>query len=1395
MRRHRFWLISLALVLMLLLGACRKSSPSPTSVPLPGQPTTTPTASPTPTLVLPTLTPAPPTSTPLPTWPDRWEPTGGPYGGLIQAVAVHPTQPNILYSAGAGGAIFRSTDGGETWSPGERLAPADCLFSSLVIDAANDGTLYAANTCAGIFITSDAGATWTHASASIAGGVTLLIQSPHAPGLLLASDHAGQVYRSQDGALTWEPIGAGLPGQIIHSLAASAPDIYWATTTNEQGDTLYRFTGGAWSPVSLGQPSGTDATSILVDSEDPTLLFVGLQAAQNAGLPPDAALLLRSTDAGISWSPLPVPPGGPGAVLNDRVVLLGQAQAVGLLYVATSAELLSSSDAGDTWTHVELPFATSDLRQIVADPADNDVLYLPLHGGGIAQSQDGGRSWRALEVGLSNTDIALLAPHPSEAGTLYAASASGDGTFKSTSYGDAWTRLDAGHLARSPASDLIVDPGHPDTLYQAMHDAGVLRSDDGGASWSSAWSDFRFSSIYALVAASSISTTLYANQSGFGLFRSDDSGNTWSFLSGPGTGTTSALAVHPDDADFILSGDSRKPFETSAGLGRSKDGGRSWDSPLQVPDAVGITSVAFDPRVEPYFPRGEQPADPTRLYAASVGSRGIFWYSNDAGDSWKVLNDDLNFIVVHTLVIPPHQTAVAYASLWGAGNWRTDDGGQSWHRLPGDPAASAAAIALDPSNHNLLYIADATTPHLYRSTDAGNAWELLFDAGTDFDRLLALALAPSDPTILYVSASSVSTAPGAGAVFRVTTDAPFGENATDVTGGLPGTPSSLAVHRLDPQRIFAATNSDGVWKTMDGGISWRQVKSGLPGIGFFQVVVDPVLPQTLFLIGGYDLRPEESAPTDPNEMHGIWKSTDDGNTWGRVGGATFGRVSGPIRAIAFHPEDERVMYAAGEGGIYLSPDSGETWTSINGRLPPFPMRTVATDGQTLFAGSAGAGLFSGTIHPLIHTADWVPKSRLAAPIDHLQLTLHPDDPQVLYVSAYPGGIFKTIDGGTTWRARDFGLPSFAVADPSRQGYYALAIAHGDPEVLYLGLYAQGVYRSADGAGTWRPVTGQQGALEAAGVQALLVHPTDPNTVYVATENGVWRTTDGGQNWEPFNSGLPPSADVRTLALGNDGQLYAGTRGYGIYTFDALHQTGDDTWRQLPALDPSGHPALSQRTSMLVHPTDPNTLYAGTPAGLFKTTDGGLTWREQNVGLGNVGILTLAFHPADQQTLYAGTTAGVARSVDAGATWHPWDAGWPPQQQVLSITSDPTNPDLLYACSSHGAGMGGTVMKSTDGGANWLEITTGLDADQTFLQILVDRFNPQLLYLATAADGVYISHDAGATWTSWNQGLWNRVAGGGEAAVAAVLQPSANGRLLYYGTSGSGVWRRPAAGTP
>ena len=99
------------------------------------------------------------------------------------------------------------------------------------------------------------------------------------------------------------------------------------------------------------------------------------------------------------------------------------------------------------------------------------------------------------------------------------------------------------------------------------------------------------------------------------------------------------------------------------------------------------------------------------------------------------------------------------------------------------------------------------------------------------------------------------------------------------------------------------------------------------------------------------------------------------------------------------------------------------------------------------------------------------------------------------------------------------------------------------------------------------------------------------------------------------------------------------------------------------------------------------------------------------------------------------------------------------------------------------------MKSIDGGKNWFPITTGLDLDQEYYKIIVDHFYPQIVYLATQRQGVFISYNGGAYWQPWNTGLTNRIAGVNGNNVTNTMALSEDGMNLYFGTAGSGVFRR------
>jgi photosystem II stability/assembly factor-like uncharacterized protein len=319
------------------------------------------------------------------------------------------------------------------------------------------------------------------------------------------------------------------------------------------------------------------------------------------------------------------------------------------------------------------------------------------------------------------------------------------------------------------------------------------------------------------------------------------------------------------------------------------------------------------------------------------------------------------------------------------------------------------------------------------------------------------------------------------------------------------------------------------------------------------------------------------------------------------------------------------------------------------------------------------------------------------------------------------------------------------------------------------------------------------------IYSMMIDPSNDNIVYVSTDRGIYRTTDGGEHWHSLNNGLD-SEDIRILVRGSDGTLYAGSLGYELYTYNEPASQ----WQQMNAFGNFGtlwpiwnDRAMYQYTSLLFHPTDPDIIYFGTfPAGIYKSIDGGQSWRENNIGWTNDGVFTLVFHPQNPDIIYAGTYNGLNRSIDGGAHWEMWDQGWPDEQWVFSIAFDPNNPDTMYACSKNGEDEGigreefhGTVMKSVDGGSHWYTITNGLDVNNEFYKIIVDKFDSDKLYLATQYEGVFISRDGGTHWLPWNEGLTDLEAGTNGNNVTNTLIQSADGYYLYFGTAGSGVFRR------
>ena len=297
---------------------------------------------------------------------------------------------------------------------------------------------------------------------------------------------------------------------------------------------------------------------------------------------------------------------------------------------------------------------------------------------------------------------------------------------------------------------------------------------------------------------------------------------------------------------------------------------------------------------------------------------------------------------------------------------------------------------------------------------------------------------------------------------------------------------------------------------------------------------------------------------------------------------------------------------------------------------------------------------------------------------------HPRDPNVLLAGSLRG-VYKSEDGGRTWREIAIGFPpvsQYGFSAPVSRVVYSPA----DPDTVYAaigrprapGRGVSQIYRSYDGGESWRPVV-EEGTLPAGlDVFDLAIHPRDVRRLLISTSRGLFRSPDEGVTWLPSNDGLPLHLRTRRLAQSPavPSVVYVSLRQKGGETpWAAGVYRSDDAgahWRPVNAGLPqdAGRPGAGDRfcdwvDCLAVHPVDPGTVYAGGAswqcAGVFKTTDGGISWkqvfrrgREPSgwIDFWGPSVTCLSLSSLMPDTLVFGTPGALYRSDDAGFSWQP-----------------------------------------------------------------------------------------------------------------------------------------------
>ena len=334
----------------------------------------------------------------------------------------------------------------------------------------------------------------------------------------------------------------------------------------------------------------------------------------------------------------------------------------------------------------------------------------------------------------------------------------------------------------------------------------------------------------------------------------------------------------------------------------------------------------------------------------------------------------------------------------------------------------------------------------------------------------------------------------------------------------------------------------------------------------------------------------------------------------------------------------------------------------------------------------------------------------------------PSQPNVFYMGAVNGGVWKSDDFGRSWNPIFDGQPTQSVG--------AIAVAVSDPNIIYVGSgeglarpdlsVGDGIYKSTDAGKTWTHL----GLHDSQGIPALAVDPRNPNRVFAAAlghpyganqERGIFLSTDGGQNWQNV--------------LGKDANV-----------------GGSDV-----EIDPSNPDVVyASLWEVRLGPWEDGNQYSGTGGGLFKSTDGGKTWHALTTGLPKGIVQVDAAMAASQPSrLYASVatnepSVGIYRSDDAGENWvrittDPRPAGRIGGGDLPVPRVDPKNPDIVYSAST-------VTMRSTDGGKTWTSFR-GAPGGDDYQNLWINPNFPSIILLVSD-QGALVSVNSGQTWSSW-----------------------------------------------
>ncbi|MCL4832397.1 MAG: hypothetical protein KJZ86_08150 [Caldilineaceae bacterium] len=668
--------------------------------------------------------------------------------GRVRALAVHPNDPNTVYLGAAQGGVWKTTNGGDSWTP-LTDNQASLAMGALAIDPQNPNTIYAgtgepSNSLdsyygAGILKSTDGGATWTRMGVAAFNGLAIvrIVVHPGNPNILYAaSSKSGQagpetpsrgVFRSQDGGLTWEGLltCANCFGASDFEMDNGNPNVLY---TAFEGHGVFKSSDGGnnWGKLANGLPDSQQVTVgrviLAISRSNSAVVYASYQIITDQY---DGALVFMTSNGGNSWTQI-----GTGGYnfcgsqcWYSHTIEVDPSNA-NTLYAGGTANYSGNSeadftirqvviktlDSGGSWLDMSDNSAPNktlhpDMQVIAIDPANSQTVWIG-NDGGVWKSTNGGQTWINRNTNLATLQFTGIAVDLTNPSIVQGGMQDNNKAF-TTNGGSSpgWTAADVGD-----GGFAAIDPFNTGIWYGTRFGKSFQRN-DAGSSLTGYW-PFKTNGInqqdralfyIPLAVDPSTQGVLYVGT--FRVYKTTDRGESWNAVSGDlsnGQGYISAIAPAPSDAATIWAGTSDGNVQVST------NGGGNWSNvtkgPLPGRYVSRIAVSATDAQSAYVVFNGFNTHTP--------GQDGHVFRTSDGGASWQNISGNLPDVPAQSIALDSSQPAILYIGT-DTGVFRTADGGSSW--IPfNNGMSNVAVVDLILANNNTTLFAGTHGRSVYR---------------------------------------------------------------------------------------------------------------------------------------------------------------------------------------------------------------------------------------------------------------------------------------------------------------------------------------------------------------------------------------------------------------------------------------------------------------------------------------------------------------------------------------------------------------------------------------------------------------------------------------------------------------------------------------------------------